>query len=307
MPMKVLVTGGAGYTGTPLCAALLAAGHHVTLVDNFVFGFESILHLVTHPRLRIVKTDIRNEDRSYLRDQDVVFHLAAISGYPACEANPHSAKLINVDATRAIAEALSPDQALIFASTTSFYGSSGQLSTEETAPAAVSLYGVTKQDGEGIVMARAHSVALRWATVFGVSPRMRAGLLVNDFVAHAVQDRTIVLYDADSRRTFIHVDDIVRGYMFCLDHLEQMYGRIFNMGTERLNYTKREIATLIASKVKCDIVESNLGDTDIRNFTVSFDRVAEIGFDCENTLEAGIDDLIKLYRFFTPNSFIKPM
>jgi nucleoside-diphosphate-sugar epimerase len=305
--MKILVTGGAGYTGIPLCKALLDEGHRVTIVDNFMFGYDAILSLVAHPRLEIVKTDIRNESRDYLRDQDVVFHLAAISGYPACEANPHSAKLININATEALARALSPNQLLIFASTTSFYGSTGQLSTEETTPRPVSLYGVTKRDGEKIVMDRMNSISLRWATVFGISARMRAGLLVNDFVERAVQERAVVLYDADSRRTFMHVDDLVRGYLFALNHADRMRGQVFNVGSGDLNFTKREIAKLIKMKTGCDIIEARLGDNDVRDFLVSFDRVTALGFSCRRTLHEGIDELIKLYRFYTPHSFIRPI
>jgi nucleoside-diphosphate-sugar epimerase len=305
--MKVLVTGGAGYTGIPLTAALLNAGHHVTIVDNFMFGYDPILPLVSHPRLEIVKTDIRNEERPYLKHQDAIFLLAAISGYPACEANPHSAKLINVDSTASIVKGLAPSQLLIFASTTSFYGSSGKLSAEDVAVEPVSLYGVTKRDGEAIVMERSRSISLRWATVFGISARFRSGLLVNDFVERAVQERTIVLYDADSRRTFIHIDDLVAGYLFTLDHAAAMAGKVYNMGSERLNYTKREIAERICTMVPCDIVEGKAGDTDIRNFLVSFERAKALGFDCRRTLDEGIRDLIKLFRFYAPHSFIKPI
>jgi nucleoside-diphosphate-sugar epimerase len=305
--MNMLITGGAGYTGVPLCAALLEAGHNVTIVDNFLFGYDSILHLVAHPRLEIIKADIRGEDRSYLKGKDVVFHLAAISGYPACEASPHAAKFINLNATISIARALAKEQLLIFASTTSFYGSSGQLSSEDSPVNPVSLYGITKRDAELEVMARENSISLRWATVFGTSARTRAGLLVNDFVEKAVQERTIVLYDADSRRTFMHVNDLVRGYLFAVDHASEMTGGIFNMGSERLNYTKREIASLVQKVCPCDVIEARIGDTDIRNFLVSFARAKSLGFDCHKTLEEGIMELAKLFRFYTPNSFIKPI
>jgi nucleoside-diphosphate-sugar epimerase len=305
--MKMLITGGAGYTGVPLCKALLDAGHHVTIVDNFLFGYDSILHLVAHPRLEIIKADIRSEDRYYLRGQDFVFHLAAISGYPACEASPHSAKFINLNATVAIAEALAKEQILVFASTTSFYGSSGQLSSEDSPVDPVSLYGVTKRDAEAAVMQRKNSISLRWATVFGTSARTRSGLLVNDFVEKAVQERTIVLYDADSRRTFMHVDDLVRGYLFAVEQATNMVGSVFNMGSEKLNYTKREIAAVVQSVCPCDVIEARLGDTDIRNFLVSFSRAKALGFDCEKTLEDGVLELAKLFRFYTPHSFIKPI
>ncbi|MCB2106592.1 MAG: NAD(P)-dependent oxidoreductase [Rhodobacteraceae bacterium] len=305
--MKILVTGGAGYCGVPLCEKLLADGHHVTVVDNFMFGFEPILHLVSSPRLDVIKRDIRHEDMSYLDGKDVVFHLAGISGYPACEANPHSAKLINVSASVTIAKLLSPSQLLVFPSTTSFYGSQGDLSTEETIPKPVSLYGITKVEGEKIFMDRPNSISLRWATVFGVGSRMRNDLMVNDFVDKAVNERTIVLYDADSRRTFIHLNDVVRGYLFALEHQDKMSGGVFNMGSDRLNYTKREIAKKIQETCPCDVLNAELGDTDVRNFLVCFDKIKAIGFDCNNTLEQGIAELSKLYRFYTPSSAIRPI
>ncbi len=254
-----------------------------------------------------MKRDIRNENRDYLRGADAVFHLAAISGYPACEANAHSARLINVDATENLVACLEPEQLLIFASTTSFYGAKGGVGTEDAEIKPVSLYGVTKAEGERIVMARENSISLRWATVFGISPRMREGLLVNDFAEKAVHERTIVLFDSWSRRTFMHVSDLVRGYVFALQNVDRMRGGIFNMGSSRLNYTKADIAKKVQEQTECEIIESHLGDTDIRHFEVSFDKAAELGFDCEVSLEEGIAELIKLYRFYDPNSFIRPI
>jgi nucleoside-diphosphate-sugar epimerase len=304
---KVLVTGGAGYTGILLTEKLLGGGHHVCVVDNFMFGYEPILHLASHPRLEVIKRDVRHEDMSYVAGKDVVFHLAAISGYPACEANPHSAQTINVTATQRLAGTLSRDQFLIFASTTSFYGSSGGRSTEETAIKPVSLYGLTKQSGEKAVMQRELSISLRWATVFGVSPRMRAGLLVNDFVEKAINEHSIILYDADSKRTFMHVNDLVRGYLFAMENRDAMKGGVYNMGSERLNFTKRQIAAKIKERVPCEIMESSMGDVDIRNFEVSFEKAKKLGFDCQQSLEDGILELVRLYRFYTPFSFVKPI
>ena len=297
----MLVTGGAGYTGIPLCGALIEAGHHVTVVDNFVFGFTPLLHLIDQPNLEVVRTDIRDDDRSYLKDKDVIFHLAGISGYPACEANPNSARLINVTATEELVRALAPDQLLIFASTTSFYGASGTESQEDDPITPVNLYGETKKIGEDIVMDRENSIALRWATVFGVSSRMRNDLMVNDFVEKAINERTLVLYDANSTRTFMHLTDQTRGYLFALDNLQEMTGGIYNMGSASLNYTKRQIAENIQERIPCEIMLAKSGDMDVRNFLVNFDKALKLGFDCEFTLQQGIDELIKLYKFYAPN------
>lgn len=305
--MKILITGGVGYCGVMLASSLLDEGHEVTVVDNFLYGYDSILHLVAHPNLHVVKTDIRNSDLAYLAEPDVVYHLAAISGFPACAANPNSAYLINVEATRRIAENLSPDQLLIYASTTSFYGSTGSVGTEDCEVSPVSVYGITKYQAEEIVMARDNSISLRWATVFGASPRMRAGLLVNDFVERAVSERVIVLYDADSKRSFMHVSDLVRGYLFALEHQGEMRGGIYNMGSDRLNYSKLEIAEKIQRMHPCEIVMAKIGDTDIRHFVISYEKARALGFDCLTSLEDGIAELVKLFQFYTPNSFIRPI
>jgi nucleoside-diphosphate-sugar epimerase len=305
--MKTLVTGGAGYIGNLLTNALLEAGHAVTVVDNFMFGYDSLLHIVGHPNLNVVKTDVRNDDMSYLEAHDVIFHLAAISGYPACEANPNSARLINVEATAKIVEHLSKDQLMIYASTTSFYGSGGGHCDEETLVEPVSLYGITKYQAEEIVMQRENAIALRWATVFGISPRMRAGLLVNDFVERALHEGTLVLYSSHSKRTFMHISDCVRGYIFALDHAAAMSGQIFNMGSERLNFSKRDIADNIAKYVDFELIESGVLDKDVRHFDVAFDKAKALGFDCEQSLDHGVRELVRLYRFYDPNSFIRPI
>ncbi len=305
--MNILVTGGAGYIGNLLAQALLEQGHKVTIIDNFMYGYEPVLHIVPYPNLEIIKTDIRNQDLSYLQDQDVIFHLAAISGYPACEANPNSAKLINLDATARIAEHLAKDQLLIYASTTSIYGATGEISDEDIEVSPVSLYGVTKYEAEQVLMQRENSISLRWATVFGVSPRMRAGLLVNDFVEKAVHEGTLVLYAGDSKRTFMHIKDCVNGYLVALDHAEQMRGQIYNMGSEELNFSKREIAEHIQRYVSFEIIDSSFGDKDVRHFYVSFAKVRALGYACKYTLDDGVRELVKLYRFYDPNSFIRPI
>lgn len=305
--MRILVTGGAGYCGVPLCEALLQRGHKVTVVDNLMFGAESILHLIPRRDLEVVQRDIRHTDRSYLKDQDVIFHLAAISGYPECASNAHSVPDINVEATSQIVDALSPDQLLIYPSTTSFYGKTGEVSTEETVPAPVSLYGTTKWQAERRVMEHPNAIAIRWPTVFGVSARMRSSLLVNDFVAHAVRDRVINLYDADSRRTFMHISDLVRGYLFALDNASRMAGGVFNMGAERMNYTKREVATCIQSQLECKLIDTGVLDKDLRNFNVSYGKANALGYDTTVTLEEGIDELARLFKFYTPNHAIRPI
>lgn len=306
--MNVLVTGGAGYVGTLLCKELLDAGHKVTIVDNFLYGYESVLHIVSHPHLEIIKRDIRDNDRSYITDKDVIFHLAAISGYPACEANPNSAQLINIGATKDLVASLSRDQLLVYASTTSLYGNLESVCTEETPiePRA-NMYAITKYEAEKIVMDRENSISLRWATVFGVSPRMRSGLILNDFVDKAVNERALVVYSGQSKRTFMHVRDSAKGYIFALENADRMRGEVYNMGSARMNYSKIDLTTMIKKHVDFEVIESGLADKDIRDFMVSFDKVAALGYDCTVSIEEGIRELVKLFLFYTPNSFIKPI
>jgi len=298
--MRILITGGAGYKGVVLASELLKLGHKVTILDNFMYGFDFVLHLVGNPSLEIVREDIRNIQDTLVKDYDVIFHLAAISGYPACEANPHSAQLINIDASRHLGKLLGKQQVLIYASTTSFYGKSGDVCTEESKVDPVSLYGISKYQAEQSLMQRENTVALRFATIFGVSPKMRIDLLVNDFAYKAVNDRCIVLFDSHSKRTFLHIKDAISAYIFTIDNLTNMCGQIFNIGDNSLNYSKLEVAKHIQKFTDCKIIESDLEDYDIRNFIISFDKICRLGFSTQWTLDDGIAELVKLYQFYRP-------
>jgi nucleoside-diphosphate-sugar epimerase len=298
--MRILVTGGAGYKGVVLTQELLNLGHRVKIVDNFMYGFDSVLHLVSNPSLEIVREDIRNFTHASVRGYDVIYHLAGISGYPACEANPHSAKLINVEASRHLGKLLSKKQALIYASTTSFYGKCGKVCTEESKVEPVSLYGISKYQAEQILLERENTVALRFATIFGVSPRMRIDLLVNDFAYKAVNDRCIVLYDSQSKRTFLHIKDAISAYILTLNNLDDMCGQIFNVGDNSLNYSKEEIANHIQTFTGCRIIDSDMDDFDVRNFVISFEKIRRFGYSAQFTLDDGISELVKLFSFYKP-------
>ena len=157
--MKILVTGGAGYKGVLLTKGLLDKNHDVTILDNFMYGYDSVLHFVNHPKLSISKVDIRNITENNLKDYDVIFHLAGISGYPACESNPHSAQMINVEATKKIVSLLGKQQYVIYASTTSFYGKLGTDCNEDSEINPVSLYGITKYKAEQLIQERENSIS----------------------------------------------------------------------------------------------------------------------------------------------------
>jgi len=194
--MNILVTGGAGYKGLKLAEALLERGHRVTVLDNFMYGYDAALFLFRYPLVSFVKKDIRNIEKADVADHDVVFHLAGISGYPACEANAHSAQAINVGGTEKLLSCMDGRQLMVYASTTSIYGQVGTLCTEDTPIQPASLYAITKYEGEKLSCQYSPSVAFRFATIYGVAPKMRWDLMPNDFVMRAVQERSLVLFDS---------------------------------------------------------------------------------------------------------------
>lgn len=299
--MNILVTGGAGYKGVKLSKALLDKGHKVTVLDNFMYGFSSVFHLVPDKNFTVVSKDIRNIEKEDVRGYDMIYHLAGISGYPACEANPHSAQLINVDATDKIAKMLLKKQILVYASTTSFYGSSGKHMDEKSKVNPVSLYGITKYKAERIVMKRDNSVALRFATLFGVSPKMRNSLMVNDFVHRAISERSLVLFDSKSVRTFLHLDDAISAYVMVSENPSKFIGKVFNVGDDNMNFSKLELAKKIKKHVDFKIIDSTLADFDKRDFIIDYSRISKLGFKATKTIDDGIKELVKLYSFYEPN------
>jgi len=295
--MKILITGGAGYKGTVLTRNLLDNGYKVALLDNFMYGYEPIMHLATNKNLEIIKHDIRNgipDQKKY----DVIFHLAGISGFPACASNPHSAQLINVEATRLIAKDLSEGQMLINASTTSLYGKSGLPCDEETVVDPVSTYARTKLAAEEILHEKPNVISLRFATVFGFSTRMRMDLMINDFVYKAVKEKVIVLFDSYAKRTFIHVDDAAECYLFTMNNFDRMRSGIYNAGGNSLNFSKEEITGKIRQKVEFSVVNSELKDKDLRHFVVNFGKIEKLGYKPAMTVEDGIDELVRVYQFY---------
>ena len=301
---KILLTGGAGYKGVKVAKKMLDEGYHVTILDNFMYGFDAILHLMDYKKIDVIKHDIRNPIDK-ISQYDIIFHLAGISGYPACESNPNSAQLINVEATKQLVTSLSKSQLLIYASTTSFYGKSGNICDENIIIKPINMYGITKYKAEQLIMERENSVSLRFATVFGPSPKMRMDLMVNDFTYKAIKEKCLVLFDSYAKRTFIHIDDASNSYLFTLKNIDAMRGNIFNIGGDHLNYSKLEIAQLINNKVDFKIIDSDIKDKDVRHFIISYKKIKNIGFIPQKTIENGIDELIKIFKFYDYFSFFK--
>lgn len=299
MAYDILVTGGAGYIGSTLVPALLAAGHRVTVLDNFMFRQTSLNHVAHDPKFSVVKGDIRVESTiaPLLKKADIVIPLAALVGAPMCNADPVGAKTINHDAVLLMLRLLSKNQRILMPTTNSAYGTgdANNFCTEESPLRPISIYAREKVAIEGELMQRDNAISFRLATVFGMSPRMRIDLLVNDFVHRAVHDRFVVLFEGDFKRNYIHVRDVARVFLHGIDNFEAMRGQIYNVGLTEANVSKRELCQRIQQQI-ADFVflDAPVGkDPDQRNYIVSNAKLEATGFKPATTLDAGITELIK--------------
>jgi nucleoside-diphosphate-sugar epimerase len=306
--MKVLVTGGAGYVGTSLVPQLLDGGHHVRVFDNLSFGGDQLLPFFRRPNFEFMKGDIRDprDVTAAVQGQDVIIHLAAIVGYPACRSDPKRAEEVNVAGTRNIARTVSKSQLVLFGSTGSNYGAVEDICTEETPLHPLSLYGQTKTLAESILLTECSTVAFRFATAFGLSPRLRLDLLVNDFTYRAVSQQYLVVYEAHFMRTFIHVHDMGRAFAFAIDNVDRMMGQVYNVGSGKMNYSKRQVCELIQEIVPCYVHYAEVGqDADKRDYVVSYEKLSKHGFDTTISLQQGIAELFegfKVLSFHNPYS-----
>lgn len=300
-PMRILITGGAGYIGSVLTPTLLAEGYRVTVLDNFYFKQNSLLDCCQYENFQVVRGDCRDERlmRELVREADVIIPLAALVGAPLCDADPVAAKTVNQDAIEMLCRIVSPEQWILFACTNSGYGigQKDKFCTEETPLRPISLYGVTKVRAEEMILQRQNSISFRLATVFGMSPRMRIDLLVNDFVYRAVTDRFVVVFEGHAKRNFIHIRDVARVFLHGLRNFESMRGRPYNVGLDNANLSKLELCAVIQKHVPGFVyLEAPVGeDPDKRDYIVSNARLAATGFRPEWDLDRGIRELIKGY------------
>ena len=295
--MRILVTGGAGYIGSVLVPLLLEKGHTVHVLDNLTYGGMSLLPHFSNPRFHFTKGDIRNAStvREAMRPCDAVIHLAAIVGFPSCRKYPDLAETVNVEGTKVIAEAAGRNRLVIYASTGSNYGALvDQVCTEETPLAPLSLYGKTKTAAEGHLREHCTTIVYRFATAFGLSPRLRLDLLINEFVYTAMTMRYLVVYESSFRRSFIHVTDAARALLFAIEHADRMRGEVYNVGAEHMNYSKAELCEMIRSRVDYYLHYAAIGeDADKRNYVVSYKKITAAGFQTTVGLEEGIHELVR--------------
>ncbi|HDD44669.1 MAG TPA: NAD(P)-dependent oxidoreductase [Candidatus Desulfofervidus auxilii] len=306
---KVLVTGGAGYIGSVLVPIFLSKGYHVIVLDNFMYQQTSLLDCCYLPNFEIIRGDVRDENlmRDLIKKVDIIIPLACLTGAPLCEKNPWEAKAIIIDAIKMMFKYRSKKQPIIYPNTNSGYGigEKNKYCTEESPLRPISLYGRLKVEAEKMILDAGNAISFRLATVFGISPRMRLDLLVNDFVYRAVYDKFIVLYDPDAKRNYIHIRDVVKAFLHVLNKWEVMKDNIYNVGLSNANLSKRELCKVIKKFIPdfyytcAEIGE----DPDKRDYIVSNEKIEKTGFKPDFSLEDGIKELIKGYKIIKRNQF----
>ncbi len=303
---KVVVTGGAGYVGSVLVRLLLARGYRVHVVDSLRFGGDALLANFIHPRFSFREGDVLDHAplKRDLADADAVVHLAALVGYPACKKWPDEARKVNVDGMKSMLDALPASARLVNFSTGSNYGEVQGVCDEDTPLNPLSIYGETKTTAERMAMSRGNTVALRFATAFGLSPRLRLDLMINDFTYQALVNRYLLVYERHFRRTFIHVHDMARVVPHLIENWDRAKDRVLNVGHETMNFTKEDITGLLRKKLDFHLYFADVGsDEDKRDYEVSYRRIRDLGFEVEVDIDRGLDELIgglRLVRIRNP-------
>ena len=307
--MNILVTGGAGYIGSLLVPNLLSQGHSVIVIDNFMYRQTSLASSIRDEKLTLVFGDVRDESvmKVHLAKADVIIPLAAIVGAPACDSDPTAAQSINKDSILWLLKQLSPNQRIIMPTTNSAYGSGDKNNyCDENSPLnPLSLYARDKVTVEKALMELPNATSFRLATVFGISPRMRLDLLVNNFAYRAITDGFVIVFEGHFKRNYIHVLDVIQAFNLGLNNEKNFKGEVFNVGLSEANISKidlcREIQSLIPTFT---YLEAALGkDPDQRNYVVSNQKIENLGFKPVVSLRNGLEELIKGLKMFNHKPF----
>ena len=306
---RILVTGGAGYIGSILVPELLRRGHLVTVVDNFMYRQPSLAAVISHPNFELIYGDVRDQSlmREHISTADVVIPLAAIVGAPACSKDPITASSINKEATIWLFEQLSEDQQIIMPTTNSAYGSGDKDNfCDENSPLnPLSLYARDKVAVETHLMEHSGATSFRLATVFGISPRMRLDLLVNNFVHRALTDKFVILFEGHFKRNYVHVRDVSEAFCFAIENRNKVQGEIFNFGLSEANISKQELCSKIQEQLpEFTFLDAPLAkDPDQRNYLVSNEKLESRGMKARVSLSEGISELIKGLKMFEQYPF----
>ncbi len=307
---KILVTGGAGYIGSTLVPKLLEQGYEVTVIDNFYYNhYYSLLACCRHKSFDIIEGDARDEAlmKDLVSRHDIIIPLAAIVGAPACDKDKPGAVTTNYGQIKYINEIRSKDQRILYPNSNSGYGigQAGIHCTEETPLNPISLYGRTKTDAEKILLNSDNVVTFRLATVFGISPRMRLDLLVNDFTHRAINDRFIILFEAHFKRNYIHVSDVAKAFLHALRNFDSMKNNAYNVGLSSANLSKFELCEKIKQYIPDFTIEINefSKDPDQRNYIVSNEKIEKTGYKPDMDIDEGIKELVKGSKMIKNNYF----
>jgi nucleoside-diphosphate-sugar epimerase len=303
---SVLVIGGAGYIGSALLPMLLKAGKRVRLLDVMIYGTEPIANILGHPNLQIVRGDFRKVEHliGAVHGVSDVVHLGGIVGDPACVLDEDLTIDVNVSATRSVAEVArgAGVRRFIFASSCSVYGANDTTVDEHSALHPVSLYARTKLASEQVLLAMINHnfqpLILRFATIFGVSGRMRFDLVVNLLTAKAILDKRITVCNGEQWRPFVHVDDVARSLFAFLEQTEVPSSDfpVFNIGASESNFTINQVAKHIEALVPGSEIVLSRSDEDRRDYRVCFDKLANLGFSIKWTLDEGIQQVMDTVR-----------
>lgn len=302
--MKILVTGGAGYIGSILCEYLIANHHQVTVLDNFMYGQFPLAHLAH--KLKIINADVRRQSPEFYTPYEAIIPLAAIVGAPACDRDPCTALETNWQVHKWLTNNLSKEQLVIYPNTNSGYGiaKTGKPCTEESTLTPISAYGRQKVDAEKIWMQRENSISLRLATVFGMSPRMRLDLLVNDLVHRAMFDKAVMVFEGRAMRNYVHIRDVAFAFVHCLVNFSKMKGQVYNVGDTKANMSKLGLCKLIHEHIPFSYREDNYhNDPDKRDYIVSNAKIEATGWEPEFSLADGIKELINGYQMIGRRPF----